>query len=123
MILNAAKELMVEKNKQVPGALEKFKQSFRKQGSIGGEELSSESSSSRGVEVRRSLTISGPLTRRRSSKRSSLTEEALLSPNRRATFYEHDDVTRPVSHPADFAPLELQGKKTDQVLKLLKPVS
>ena len=125
MILSAAKELMVEKSKQMPGALEKFKQTFRKQSSItsGDDELSSESCSSRGVEVRRSLTMSGPLTRRRSSKRSSLTEEALLSPSRRATFYEHEDVTRPVSHPADFAPLELQGKKMDQVLKLLKPVS
>ena len=111
----------------MPGALGKIKQSFRKQGSLssGGEELHEplESSSNRRVEVRRSLTISGPHTRRRSSKRSSLTEETLLSPSRRATFYEHEDVTRPVSRPADFAPLHLQGKKMDQVLKLLKPVS
>ena len=125
MVVNAAKELMLEKSKQMPGALEKFKQTFRKQGSIssGGEELPLDSSSSRGVEVRRSLTISGPPTRRRLSKRSSLTEETLLSPSRRATFYEHEDVTRPVSRPADFAPLDLQGKKMDKVLKLLKPVS
>jgi hypothetical protein len=123
VVINAAKELMHEKSKQMPGALEKFKQTFRKQGSLsGGEELPLESSS-RGVEVRRSLTISGPPIRRRSSKRSSLTEETLLSPSRRATFYEHEDVTRPVSRPADFAPLDLQGKKMDQVLKLLKPVS
>ena len=124
MLVNAAKELMHEKSKQMPGALEKFKQSFRKQGSLsgGGEELPLESPG-RGVEVRRSLTISGPLTRKRSSKRNSLTEEILLSPSRRATFYEHEDVTRPVSRPADFAPLDLQGKKMDQVLKLLKPVS
>lgn len=116
---------MLEKSKQMPGALEKFKQTFRKQGSLtsGGEELPLESSSSRRIEVRRSLTISGPPTRRRLSKRSSVTEEALLSPTRRATFYEHEDVTRPVSRPADFAPLDLQGKKMDQVLKLLKPVS
>lgn len=121
VVVNIAKELMVEKSKQIPGALGKFKQTFRKQSS--GEESFSESYSNRGAEVRRSLTMSGPLVRRRLSKRSSLTEEGLLSPTRRATFYEHEDVTRPVCHPADFAPLELQGKKMNQVLKLLKAVS
>lgn len=116
---------MVEKTKQMPGALEKIKQTFRKQGSLGGSgmEIFPESPPGRGVEVRRSLTMSGVVPRRRWSKRSSQSDETLMSPNRRTTFYEHDDVTRPVCHPAEFAPLDLQGKSMDQVLKLLKPVS
>lgn len=115
---------MGEKNKQVPGALEKFKQTFRKQGSISscGESLS-ESPPNRGVEVRRSLTVSGVIPRKRWSRRSSQSDDSLMSPNRRATFYEFEDVTRPVSHPAEFSPLDLQGKTMEQVLKLLKPVS
>lgn len=116
---------MVEKNKQVPGTLDRIKQTFRKHGSItsDGGELISESPPRRGGEVHRSSTISGPIAPRRRSKRSSQTDETLLSPNRRATFYEYGDVTWPVSHPADFTPLDLQGKRMDQVLKLLKPVS
>ena len=113
---------MVEKNKQIPGALEKFKQTFRKQGSISGGESLSESPPNRGGEVRRSLTISGVIPRKRSSRRGSQTDESLMSPSRRATFYEFEDVTRPVSRPADFTPLDLQGKTMEQVLKLLKPV-
>lgn len=122
---NAAKELMGEKSKQASGTLEKIKQTFRKQGSTASTstsgELLSESPPSRN-EVRRSLTVSGPVARRRWSKRSSQSDEILMSPNRRATFYEFEDVTRPVCHPADFTPLHLQGKTMDQVLKMLKPV-
>ena len=119
-----AKELMVEKTRQVPGTLEKIKQTFRKPSTISssGGELFSESPPSR-AEVRRSLTVSGPIARKRWSKRSSQSEETMMSPNRRSTFYEFEDVTRPVCHPADFTPLDLQGKTMDQVLKLLKPVS
>lgn len=115
---------MGEKSKQMPGTLERIKQTFRKQSTLvnSGLEILSESPPSR-AEVRRSLTVSGPIARRKMSRRSSQADEVVTSPNRRATFYEFEDVTRPVCHPADFAPLELQGKTMNQVLKMLKAVS
>lgn len=115
---------MGEKSKQTPGTLERIKQTFRKQSTLGGSglEMLSESPPSR-AEVRRSLTVSGPIARRKTSRRGSQADEIVISPSRRSMFYEFEDITRPVCHPADFAPLELQGKTMNEVLKMLKPVS
>lgn len=42
-----------------------------------------------------------------------------------STFYENDNmaVTKNMSEPAEFTPLELRGKNMNELLKLLKPVS
>lgn len=114
---------MGEKSKQTPGTLERIKQTFRKQSTLAGSGLEILSESPPRAEVRRSLTVSGPIARKKMSRRSSQADEVVTSPNRRSTFYEFEDVTRPVCHPADFAPLELQGKTMNQVLRMLKAVS
>lgn len=60
-----------------------------------------------------------------------LREDDCMSPKRRdrsitaSTFYDDESmaVTKNVSEPADFSPLQLKGKNMNELLMLLRPVS